>query len=103
MKFKKSRLYIFEKNENLIDNLSGRFNRPYTLYRKLLPDIYKHMINYPKLNFKNRFPKITKDIFTQANWSQTAGCRCGCSPGFIMKNFDNYEIFVTIRTRKSYS
>ena len=60
----KSRLYV-DVNENVLENLENRFNRPVSEYRRLLKPVFKAM-------------------GVKARWSQKAGCSCGCSPGFIL-------------------
>ncbi len=61
----KSRLYVSIKDENMLENLLNRRNRPVAEYKKLLAPVFKM-------------------LDTKARWSQTAGCSCGCSPGFIL-------------------
>jgi hypothetical protein len=33
---------------------------------------------------------------SQLRWSNTAGCSCGCSPGFIVKGLRGMSVFVDI-------
>ena len=68
----KPRLYIWVDKEAVLENLENRRKRPYTIYRMAVPEILK------KAGFNSEGVK--------ANWSQTAGCSCGCSPGFILNN-----------------
>lgn len=78
----KPRVYFFVKDESVLDNLSNRRNRPKNFYRTLLPEIYK---------------KLGISELTKAVWSQKAGCRCGCSPGFILQDEDfAQDIFVDL-------
>jgi hypothetical protein len=58
-----SRVYVWPKGETILENLMNRRTRPYTEYRKLLAD---------------------QPFMKGARWSRTAGCGCGCSPGFIL-------------------
>lgn len=62
---KNSRVHVFIDGESVISNLINRRSRPRQLYRDVVlnqrPDLAGHM-----------------------KWSQTAGCSCGCSPGFIV-------------------
>ena len=61
----KSRVYVFPEGETILENLfGGRQNRPYKMYRELLKDFVP---------------------MQGARWSRTAGCGCGCSPGFILE------------------
>ena len=78
------RLFVMVQNEKLRENLAKRFDRPYKAYRaEVLPKVLKNELWLAK-----------------ASWSQTAGCSCGCSPGFFL-DIDpakvGYEaVFVTI-------
>jgi hypothetical protein len=75
----KDRIYIFHQGENILQNLLKRYNRPVEFYRKeVLPKV------------------VPEAMIKEYKWSQTAGCRCGCSPGFIGPNFSNHDTFVTI-------
>lgn len=65
----KPRLYIAMERESVLENLMYRHDRPVTVYRKALPEIFERL----------RIPVVTK-----ARWSQKAGCSCGCSPGFVL-------------------
>ena len=76
----KSRVYFFP-SESIMENLEKRRSRPYNEYRKLLPQVFK---------------KAGIAVNTKAAWRQSAGCACGCSPGFILDNKDGVEIFVDI-------
>lgn len=79
---KKARVYIFIKNENIMENLENRRNRPCDQYRKeVMPGVLKEM----------GLPDNTK-----FSWKQDAGCRCGCSPGFIIDKVYGKEVFVDI-------
>jgi hypothetical protein len=75
---KESRLSVFVKGENMLENLQNRTSRPSKFYRKeVLPVVLKHF-------------GLTPD---RVQWSQYAGCSCPCSPGFILKG---------VRTRSDY-
>lgn len=76
-------MFIFPKGESLIDNLYNRRNRPIGFYKKeVLPFVRQ------KLNLGDE---------VKFRWSQKAGCRCGCSPGFIVDGiYTRQDIFVTI-------
>ena len=65
----KSRLYVSVDDENMAENFAFRWDRPWTEYRKLMPEILQRL----------GLPEDTK-----YNWSQKAGCSCGCSPGFVL-------------------
>lgn len=86
------KMYIFIKDESLIDNLMNRRDRPYNEYKK-------HII-----------PKVMKVIQTQDpalydklkdskwSWDKYNGCTmCPCSPGFVVKGkYETVDIFVSI-------
>ena len=61
----KTRIYVFQAKETILDNLINRRSRPRDLYRALVEQVY---------------PELTRSM----RWSQKAGCSCGCSPGFIV-------------------
>ncbi len=70
----KPRVYFHLASESVLDNLFERHSRPYNEYRKLLPEVLKTIGANPNhLSWK---------------YSQKAGCRCGCSPGFIIDGWD---------------
>ena len=79
------RVYIWPRGENVLDNLMNRFDRPYEAYRELLPRI---------------FEAAGVDVNAKARWSQTAGCSCGCSPGFIIEeggsNYTDLHVDLTM-------
>lgn len=77
----KTKVYFHIEDESVVENVMNRHNRDYTKYRKLLPEVFKQL-------------NITENI--KANWSQYAGCKCPCSPGFVLQNHWGYDIFVTI-------
>ena len=72
--YKNPRVYLDFKDETMIDNLQNRRSRPHVKIKKLL-SLNKDLMQ--KLNITN---------ISQLHWSQTAGCSCGCSPGFIISN-----------------
>jgi len=87
--YPEARIYIHPKNETILDNLTERHFRPYTLYRKeVIPELFRRLgldLNKVKLS-----------------WSQKAGCTCPCSPGFIVKPITGdipYDIFVTVSNK----
>ena len=82
----KTRIYIFQKDETIIENLQKRTVRPYTSYKKeVIPEILKSL-NLP--------------AETKVKWSQKAGCSCNCSPGFIVEGDYSKDVFVTISNKK---
>ena len=82
----KSRIYICPEGETIPENFNNRRTRPLGLYREsALKALDKLEIDRTKLSVK---------------WSQKAGCRCGCSPGFIVDGWnstlDGKSLYVTI-------
>ena len=68
------------------DNLVIRKHRPHQIWRKMLPGVLAQLgISGAK-----------------AKWSQKAGCRCPCSPGFILDvsvndgDHNRVDIYVTV-------
>ena len=83
----KTCIYVFDergKKETIIDNLMNRRNRPHKEYKTHLATV---------LNKSD----IPVSFIKHAQWSQKAGCSCGCSPGFIIKGHVGKEIFVTLK------
>lgn len=65
--YKKTRIFVWVKNESLSENLMNRRNRPVTEYRKLVKEVLESL-----------------QVDGKISWSQHAGCTCACSPGFIL-------------------
>ncbi len=86
---KKSRVYFHMLNENILENLCKRFNRPAEEYRKLLPEALRRVM-----------PDIDR-LDWKALWSQKAGCSCGCSPGFILEGIGLFgkDIHIDVRPK----
>ena len=77
-----TRLYVFLKDESLIDNINNRRRRPIAAWRKIaIEALAEAGINYSELR-----------------WSQYAGCSCPCSPGFIVKGDKWRDVFVTVES-----
>lgn len=80
---KATRIHIFLENETILQQLFTRRERPYKVYqREVLPGVFEAA----------GLPADTK-----VNWSQKAGCACGCSPGFIVQGNYGKTIFVDIK------
>lgn len=81
----KPRMYFFPKGESILEHLfQGRWTRPSREFKKqgLVAEALE----------KAGLPKDTK-----VRWSQHAGCRCPCSPGFIVEgglDMAPFDIFV---------
>lgn len=77
----KSRVFIWPKNESVMDNLVNRRDRPH--------DAWKRFAEKAAALFDVQADKIS--------WSQKAGCACGCSPGFVIHgDRPGFDIHVTI-------
>lgn len=73
------RVYVWP-SETVLEQLFSRRNRPVSEYRKnILPEVLK----------SQGLPADTK-----IKWSQTAGCQCGCSPGFVLSVESRNDIHV---------
>jgi hypothetical protein len=92
----KTRIYNSWTNETIGDNFVNRRFRPMDLMRKALKEYFAAN---PELVVKPNNPPNGKDEvvrFDVSNmrWSQYAGCSCPCSPGFIVKAHDSFDVFV---------
>lgn len=61
----RTRIHVFQHGESVLESLALRNNRPSKLYREVVAA---------------QLPELADRI----KWSRTAGCACGCSPGFIV-------------------
>ena len=78
-----SRLFLFDGGStHNLPLLLGADPRPYKIWKKnVVPSVLNKLELTP----------------TDVVWSRTAGCSCGCSPGFILKgNTDSKRIYVDI-------
>jgi hypothetical protein len=68
-----TRVYFSPVGESVWENLILRHDRPYQLYRDLMPEVLAKlgMPDEQRQNVKFR-------------WSTKAGCSCGCSPGIVL-------------------
>jgi hypothetical protein len=74
------RIYVHVKGENMLENLDRRMARPSKLYAEAVPDALAALGLDPATH--------------RAAWSQTAGCACGCSPGFVVKRKEGGSVDV---------
>lgn len=75
----RTKIHFFLIGENIIDNLTNRHSRPYTEFKKHLPEVFK---------------KAGIDLNAKYRWSQKAGCSCGCSPGFVVEDYQRKFVAV---------
>jgi len=74
---RKSRIFVFPKNEPLFENMVNRRNRPVDQWRAIL----KERVN-PRLGLPT----------TGMRWNTKAGCSmCPCSPGFTLPGWFGAE------------
>jgi hypothetical protein len=86
----KTKVYIFESGENILDNLANRHSRPHVAYRKEVLPLVKEWL-------KTNQPEVEDlEVTRSISWSQKCGCKCGCSPGFILDYYGCHDIYVTI-------
>jgi hypothetical protein len=64
-----TRVYVWVRNETLLDQLENRRGRPHTEWRPLVREQLRKVYGYTG----------------RLSWSQNAGCSCGCSPGFVLE------------------
>ena len=78
----KTRIYVHPKNETILENLKNRRQRPV--------DVWREYARKAAAVFDVKFEKLA--------WSQKAGCSCGCSPGFVVKDGSRpgFDIHVTV-------
>lgn len=83
-KMHKMRIYAWVKDETIIDNLMNRRNRPFREWRSAVEAAARD------------YCKNKGVAFTKLQWSQKAGCQCGCSPGFIADVTTNFDLFCDV-------
>lgn len=77
----KPRVYFWFTDESIVDHLFNRKYEPWREFKKVMPDVLEQA-----------------GVKAKYNWSNKAGCKCGCSPGFILTENSNehYDIFVDV-------
>jgi hypothetical protein len=87
----KARIYFWPEGETLMENLQNRRQRPYTAYRKLLPEVWARLQQQGDISATDPLPRVS--------WSRYAGCSmCPCSPGFIVQaTTSRKSIHVTVK------
>lgn len=73
------RMYVGVAGETILENLMLRRQRPYREYKRMILPV---------------FNKVAPWQITQMGWRQKAGCACGCSPAFVITNY-NYNAVMT--------
>lgn len=86
----KSRIYVWPKGETILENLENRRSRPVSIMRPLVKQLVEELDPVS--------PNIMSGARYTIRWSQKAGCRCGCSPGFILDGWgpklSGYDVHV---------
>jgi hypothetical protein len=83
----RARVYVFLDGESILDNFAkraGLLERDEKMEREL----------------KRRAARVVASHFNvpdHMSYSRTAGCRCGCSPGFILKEHRGFDLFCNVR------
>lgn len=87
---RKARVYAWPKDETILENFfEGRHNRPHRELQRQIRAVVDAALIVEGLN-----PQ-------KWAWSQTAGCSCPCSPGWILTgkpgwmDCHNVEVYVT--------
>lgn len=79
---RKDRVYIDFEDETLLENFSRRDAKPSRDFKEFVLD---ELVRARHIEDE-----------TTLSWSRTAGCGCGCSPGFIASSRKGRVIFITI-------
>lgn len=79
-----SRVYIWPVGETVIEQLYTRRQRPYKDWANVLPKVLSLVAPH------------SWEVKGQFRWSQKAGCSCGCSPGFILRDFSSFDVYIHI-------
>lgn len=79
-KTRRSIAYVSIKDETFLENFGNRAARP-------------HKVWQPAVEAALREAGIE---FERLSWSQKAGCRCGCSPGFYIKGRDHLTVWLDV-------
>lgn len=89
-----TRITVFHEGESVGAQFALRRSRPQHVYRTLVPRIVEKA---NALLAAGGHPEIQPGY--QADWSQKAGCWCGCSPGFIVSKSPaahGFQIMATV-------
>lgn len=79
----KTRVFVHLKGESIRNDIVNRRTRPAKLWKP----------------FAVRAAEAMGLKFESLSWSQKAGCKCGCSPGFIVKgdHRSGFDVHVTLK------
>lgn len=77
---RRTRIYVHPERETVLENLENRRNRPWQEWRKSAVPVALAALGLPS--------------DTRVSWSQKAGCSCGCSPGFIVKEHWGHDVWL---------
>ena len=85
-------IHVGITNENVLENLINRRQRPYTTWKKELLPLVAKLI----------FEETGLIMGSSISWNQRLGCSCPCSPGFKTSLYDEegrtsaYTVWITI-------
>ena len=82
-------IYVWLEDENVMENLMNRRDRPSKAYKEFVLPLGLKELGYTE--------DEAKAIIKKAYWSQKAGCQCGCSPGFLTKGMKQGEAHITFK------
>ncbi len=87
----KNKMYIWIKDESIMENIIKRRNRPYNDYKvHVIPSVMEKIKHLDKKAYS-----LLKN--TKWRWNKNCGCSmCPCSPGFIGDTLGMYDIHVDI-------
>lgn len=82
--YAKARIYFSLDGWSILDNLFNRGNEPHAIVKPFIVPMALEAMG------------LAPD--TKATWSRTAGCRCGCSPAFVVDapNEKGYTVWVKV-------
>jgi len=69
---RKTRVYVWPKNESVLENLAVRHSRPVREWGKVIRERALPVIGLGSEKIR---------------WNQKAGCGCGCSPAFVLDGY----------------
>lgn len=94
----KGRIYVSVEgnspiNPNIARHIQEDYREPTTKEMKAL--ILPALLSAKNVNLLKG--SSLREIADSARWSRTAGCSCGCSPGFKVLEMDRREVFITLK------
>lgn len=86
----KDKIYLWPKNETILENLVNRRNRPTDFYKKeVLPELFREIAATQ--------PDMANTLRSRKwGWRQKCGCTCPCSPGFVSNTDSGITVHATV-------